>query len=180
MKKLQLLRLDLWIAKLFDRVADNPIGAALIAIASALLIGGGLFSLVEPDTSFIDGVWWAFVSMTTVGYGDIAPKTTIIRFIATGVILTGIFATAIMTAALAGRVAQVRIQAANDTPQLDDDMDHCIAQLEALRDKLAKDYESDCRVVDAAEKVIHAYDSNWLHGDHIRHLKETIEHGRSQ
>lgn len=119
-----------------DRVSKNPARWALMSVAAGVLVGGTVFSLAEESTSIPDGMWWAFVSMSTVGYGDISPKTTGIRFLATFVIATGILATAILTAALAGRIAERRISRANETPELDDDVDAVIAHLQSGIDNL--------------------------------------------
>jgi voltage-gated potassium channel len=46
----------------------------------------------EPDTSFTDiptSIYWAIVTMTTVGYGDITPVTPLGRFFAGLVMLLG-------------------------------------------------------------------------------------------
>ena len=50
---------------------------------------------VEPDSfsNFFDAVYWATVSLTTVGYGDIYPVTTIGRIIT---MLSSIFGIAIV------------------------------------------------------------------------------------
>lgn len=128
------MNIDVIVARGFDRIARNPIRWALGVILSGILIGGTIFSLVEKGESMPDGWWWAFVSMTTVGYGDIAPKTVEIRFLATFVIVSGIAATAIMTATLAGRITERRMTSAHETPELDDDIDHLIDQMNRLKD----------------------------------------------
>jgi Ion channel len=120
----------------FDAIARHPARWALVSVATGVVVGGSIFSFVEDKTSIPDGMWWAFVSMSTVGYGDISPKTTGIRFLATFVIATGILATAIITAALAGRIAERRINRANETPELDDDIDAVIAKLQVGIDEL--------------------------------------------
>jgi hypothetical protein len=128
--------LDVFVARAFDRVARNPIRWALVLIFSGILFAGTIFSLVESKVSMPDGWWWAFVSMTTVGYGDIAPKTPEIRFLAIFVIATGIASTAILTATLAGRITERRLTAYERTPEMDDDIDHLIDQLETMKTTL--------------------------------------------
>ena len=53
--------------------------AVMYILISALIV----FS-VEPDTfdSFFEAVYWATVSLTTVGYGDIYPSSTAGRIVA--------------------------------------------------------------------------------------------------
>jgi len=58
----------------------------------------------EIDTgdfkTFWDGVWWAVATVTTVGYGDIYPKTVGGRAVAMIVMLVGIGFIAVLTATI--------------------------------------------------------------------------------
>jgi voltage-gated potassium channel len=51
--------------------------------------------------TFGDAAWWAITTVTTVGYGDRYPVTTEGRFIAAGVMLTGIAVLGVITASIA-------------------------------------------------------------------------------
>jgi voltage-gated potassium channel len=66
----------------------------LAAITTLLiLVGGGCLSILEPQTvkgGFGDGVWWAVVTASTVGYGDISPSTPWGRLIAVLLMLVGV------------------------------------------------------------------------------------------
>lgn len=73
--------------------------AILILVSSALLI-----MLVEPDeqfSNFIDALWWAIVTATTVGYGDKYAVTLLGRIISIIVMLLGIGIVGGITAKLA-------------------------------------------------------------------------------
>ena len=63
------------------------------AAAALVLLSGELLTLLEPTTvpgGFWQGVWWAAVTVTTVGYGDIVPQTTPGRVLAVILMLTGL------------------------------------------------------------------------------------------
>ena len=66
----------------------------MAAIAAFIILAGGAgLTLLEPQTvkgGFADGVWWAIVTASTVGYGDIAPSTIWGRFIAILLMLSGV------------------------------------------------------------------------------------------
>jgi len=64
------------------------------AISSLIIVAGGAgLTLLEPQTvrgGFGDGIWWAIVTASTVGYGDIAPSTVWGRLIAILLMLSGV------------------------------------------------------------------------------------------
>jgi voltage-gated potassium channel len=55
-----------------------------------------------------DALWWAVVTVTTVGYGDITPKTAMGRLVAFGVMLVGISFVSILTANIAAFFVEAR------------------------------------------------------------------------
>jgi voltage-gated potassium channel len=77
----------------------------LVAICVIGLGATGLF-LLEGETnpsihSFGDALWWAVVTATTVGYGDVSPTTTEGRLIAVVLMVTGIGVIGVFTATVA-------------------------------------------------------------------------------
>lgn len=69
----------------------NTNGFAYMVYASGtvLLLGATVYSIAE-NVNFIDSLWWAFVTSTTVGYGDISPVSAVGRITAMVLMLTGI------------------------------------------------------------------------------------------
>lgn len=60
---------------------------------------------VNPNLkSYSDSVWWALVTVTTIGYGDIYPVTTAGRFVASLMMIIGIGCVSALTGMIAANV----------------------------------------------------------------------------
>ena len=79
----------------------------LAALVFFIFLFGYLFSVSEPDVRDLgDGIWWALVTITTVGYGDITPVTTLGRIVASSLMLLGLGLIATITAIVSAKFIQ--------------------------------------------------------------------------
>jgi voltage-gated potassium channel len=117
-------------------IAQFPGRSCVYLLVATVVLGGAFFSLVEEGADWIDGMWWAIVTLTTVGYGDFAPDSIAGRWVAMFVMAGGLGSVAILTGLLADEIREARIHGRDETPELDDDIDHVMAVLEAEMDKL--------------------------------------------
>jgi voltage-gated potassium channel len=71
----------------------RKIGVFLFSVLTLLVVVGSLMYLVEgEENGFSDiptSIYWAVVTLTTVGYGDIAPKTPVGRTLSAAVMILG-------------------------------------------------------------------------------------------
>jgi len=86
----------------------------LFAVIVLCIILGTIMYLIEGDlgefTSIPRGVYWAIVTLTTVGYGDIAPHTGLGQFVASIVMLLGYSIIAIPTGIISAEMTKQSIQ----------------------------------------------------------------------
>lgn len=77
------------------------------ALILVIILFGYIFYLSEENAkTFGDGIWWALVTVTTVGYGDITPLTNVGRLIASALMMIGLGLIATVTAIVSAKFVQ--------------------------------------------------------------------------
>lgn len=122
----------------------NSIGAALGAAAVVILLSGLVMAAIEPSVDNPwDGIWWAWVTVTTVGYGDIVPQTGAGKLFGSLLILLGVALFALMTASFSsffiGRdVSKVEEGIERDVSKLEQEDVDLRSMMERLNRTLAR------------------------------------------
>jgi voltage-gated potassium channel len=91
-----------------DRVIEralSPRSAALVvaSVTTTITVLAGVVITVTDRESFPSigtGLWWAVQTVTTVGYGDVVPASSVGRTVAAFVMLLGIGFVTVITAAI--------------------------------------------------------------------------------
>jgi len=115
--------------------------------ASLLLIWDVSLGVLEAErhapganiTTFGDAVWWAFCTVTTVGYGDYTPVTVRGRFLAVGLMLGGVVLVGLVVATFSSWVME-RVSRGHD-----EEMPATRGDITALRRELDLDPRVDGR-----------------------------------
>lgn len=83
-------------------LSQHKLGTTLIVAFVAMVLSGIIISRIDPSIGDVwDGMWWAWVTMATVGYGDVVPHTGAGRLFASLVVLFGVVLISLLTANLA-------------------------------------------------------------------------------
>ncbi|HWQ24635.1 MAG TPA: potassium channel family protein [Gaiellaceae bacterium] len=78
--------------------------AAILTVAAIVVAAAAQRTFASGEFPTLwDGVWWAVVTVTTVGYGDLVPETVEGRIIGIAVMLVGIGFVSLLTASIASR-----------------------------------------------------------------------------
>ncbi len=120
------------------RASRHKIVVFLGGVLSLVTILGAMMYLIEgPESGFTSiprGVYWAIVTMTTVGYGDIAPQTVLGQALAAFVMILGYAIIAVPTGIVSAELVQAARRQVSGTTQAcpgcgaeghDQDASHC-------------------------------------------------------
>lgn len=108
---------------------------SLVLCLLILSLGGVGFWVLEPRAhTFSDGLWLAFTTAATVGYGDIVPSTHASRAFSVIVVLLGLAVLSLVTASVAAMFVET------EERQIERDLMYEIgtlrAEVRSLRDEL--------------------------------------------
>ncbi|MEP7297363.1 MAG: potassium channel family protein [Burkholderiales bacterium] len=104
----------------------------LLALAVLGVCGAGFWWLEPRTPSFGDGLWLAFTTAATVGYGDIVPSTPASKIFAVFVVLLGFAVLSLVTAAIAAMWVE-----SHERRMEHDILRDLHRQVQALRDDIA-------------------------------------------
>jgi voltage-gated potassium channel len=111
------------------------IGVFLGAVLTLVIIAGSLMYLIEgPEhgfTSIPRGIYWAIVTLTTVGYGDITPQTVIGQTLSSIIMILGYSIIAVPTGIITAEMTKKKVPVNThvcptcSNPNHDDDAKFC-------------------------------------------------------
>jgi voltage-gated potassium channel len=118
------------------RASRRKISVFLFAVLALVVLIGSMMYVVEgPQNGFVSipaSMYWAIVTLTTVGYGDLSPQTSFGKFLASMVMIIGYAIIAVPTGIVTSEftAARRRGHSRQSCPSCgreghDDDANHC-------------------------------------------------------
>lgn len=135
--------------------------AAFAFLGVVTAVGGVSLFLVERGqnpslTSVADGLWWALVTLTTVGFGDISPVTGLGRVVGSVLMVAGMFTLALFAGIVGNTLLGAILRIRQEQFRMSNEVGHVVvfgyqAGSRQLLDALRSEYPDDVRLVILAE-----------------------------
>lgn len=116
----------------------NNFRNALYVSVVLILISATMYSIAE-SVAFVDSIWWAVVTTTTVGYGDISPNTPFGRIAAILLMFLGIGFIGMLTSTITEYFNAGKDTKDDEIESLHKKMDLLMKKIESLEDEIKKD-----------------------------------------
>ncbi len=93
-------------ARLLRRLRESRYARPLLIVVGFIMVAGALAVYLEARAneefrSWADGLWWAVITFSTTGYGDMVPRTPGGRLLAIATIFVGVAAMSLLSGILA-------------------------------------------------------------------------------
>jgi len=143
-----------WLSIARNYLAHNRLGATLFVSVILTSLSGILISSFDPGIpNPLAGIWWAWQTVTTVGYGDVVPVTWPGRLLAILVMLMGLalfsLLTANFSAVLVGK-GQKRDQMLNLLGSIDEHLERLEERMDSIEltlvdEKVSKEIKQEIK-----------------------------------
>lgn len=121
----------------------------MLIITSSFIFLGGIAIHYAENMSIPDGIWWAFVTATTVGYGDISPVSPLGRFIAMVLMLVGIGLIGSLTSTITSFFLNISSSQGSYSDELLNEIKDKISNVKTLTDE---DIDTICNILKTLNK----------------------------
>lgn len=198
LRTVNLFRYSNPVAAIFHALEENSLlfAVGFTVLSFETFIGGVSIYLVEKETnssinSLIDGLWWALVTITTVGFGDITPATTLGRIIGGGLMVGGMFTLALFAGFVGSSLVTAMLSIREEQFRMGDYANHVVIcgydeTTEMLLELVRKEIDTnETRVVvfeDSERPRELSPDYLWVQGDPTKQSeldKVRITHARA-
>jgi voltage-gated potassium channel len=124
--------------RLFERLGRVALVASIVLVVGAAIAYHAEHPKNPGFATFGDALWWGIVTLTTVGYGDVVPKTTTGRAAGVMIMLTGIAVLGLLAGSLASffRLESKKNEAGDVVDSGDPGIDAITAELALVRAQL--------------------------------------------
>lgn len=136
-----IFRLTKTVRKILNK---NQLGTTLLVAFLLVLISGAIIAAIDPAfESPAEGIWWALVTISTVGYGDYTPTSMPGRIFASVLILSGVVLLSLITANLAAYFVEKEVEkdVEEETREEERYLDQVVERLEARLDRIDQQLE---------------------------------------
>jgi voltage-gated potassium channel len=146
LRVLRVITAGQWLVQRGARLAIGRTALAIVVAVTFLAFMGAL-SVLDAERgaeganiqNFGDAIWWAFVTMSTVGYGDAFPITGQGQLVGVGMMIVGVGLLGVVSATLAaGFLARIEGDQESEMQQVLQGMDELKAQVANLSAALSQ------------------------------------------
>ena len=142
LRPLRLLRLVVILLRVSQLARRRAITGSLLAAVVGIVLATNIVMIAErgaggPIDNWGTALWWALATITTVGYGDVVPITTVGRLVGGGLMVIGIGAFGVITANVAAWFVM------RDRESEEDELSELRAEVLDLRAKLAETQQEE-------------------------------------
>ena len=140
----------------------------LMGVIAVLVLGGAVGSTYfQEGQRFPDALWWAIVTLTTVGYGDISPDSMGGRLIGVVLMFFGIGVLGLFTATIAGVFVEKRLRKERGMGSYDLEGHIILCEWNDRTKEILKDLRADRRAASAPIVLVADIDAKPVVDEHL-------------
>ncbi len=167
--------------QIFDRVLKilkfiqrENLHTLLLIVVVLILFGTLGLAIFEPNMTWINAVWWSFVTLTTVGYGDISPTTLGGRIVAIIIMIMGIGILGLFTATIASIFVEKKMKEDRGMRSFDFENHIIICEWNERAREIIRELRMDHRIETAPIVLIAEIESKPIDDDNLYFIQGGI------